>query len=91
MTAVGQTRSFTDVRERSALPPIATDELPSREVRVVPIGDIHCLRGKIQLIGGISFNRASQPACSRCRVGGFICELVARSQMRTDDLHHSVG
>jgi len=24
-------------------------------------------------------------------VGGFICELVARRQMLTNDLHHSVG
>ena len=39
MSGSGQTRSSSDVWDRSALPPIATNERTSREVRVVPIGD----------------------------------------------------
>jgi hypothetical protein len=41
MSPLGQTRSCSDVWDRSALPPIATNEWTSRKVRVVPKGEVN--------------------------------------------------
>ena len=36
-------------------------------------------------------NRAGHPVVAIVAVGGFICQLVALSQMLADDFHHPVG
>jgi hypothetical protein len=43
MSALGQTRSFDDVRETSALPRLATNERTLNEVRLVPQDDVTAL------------------------------------------------
>jgi hypothetical protein len=71
-SARGQNRSFGDVRDKSALPPVATDERTLREVPVVPKADIcgtancalfdHLVGESEQLVGNVS-------PCAAPRIG----------------------